>query len=98
MRGAEIVDGTNQIHPDVPRGGAPGQGPAPASQRHQALAEGGIEPFNVGSIEHARAALRAAAELFDLRGGAGDDTTLNTDHAPLDRVLDDLGNMKHLPA
>lgn len=46
--------------------GAPSQGPAPAGERGQALTEGGIEPFDIGGVEHAIAALRAAAERFHL--------------------------------
>src|SRR5262249_62144518 len=98
MVGGEVVDGTDQIHPRVQRGGAPGQGPAPAGESRQALTEGGIESFNVSGVDHARAALRAAAELFDLRGRASENAALNTDHMPLNIVLDDLRNMKDFPA
>lgn len=91
MRSAEVVDGADQLPPRVQRGGAPRPGPAPAGQRRQALTAGGIEPFTVGGVEHAVAALRAAAALCDLRGRAGHNAPLHTDHAPLDRVLDDLG-------
>src|SRR5713226_6931380 len=97
MVGAEVVDRADQIHPVVKRSGATGQGSTPAGERSQALAEGGIEPFNVGGVDHAVAALRAAAELFDLRGRAGQNAALDTDHAPLNVVLDNLSNIEGFP-
>ena len=71
MIGAEVVDGADQVHSVVKCRGAAGQGSTPAGERRQALAEGGIEPFDVSGVDHASAALRAAAELFDLRCRAG---------------------------
>src|SRR4029453_15557579 len=79
MIGAEVVDRTDQIPPRLQRGGASGQGPAPASKRGQALAEGGVESFNGGGVDYALAPLRAAAPLFDLSCGAGHNAPLGTD-------------------
>src|SRR5262245_36925906 len=89
MISAEIVDGTDQIHPRVQRGGAPRQGPAPAGECGQTLAEGSIESFNVGSVNHALA-LRALNKLFDLRRWAGQNPVFDTGHPPRQVMLDDL--------
>jgi hypothetical protein len=98
MVGAEIVDGADQIHPRVQRNGAPSQGSAPAGERSQALTESGIEPFDIRGVKHATTTLRAAPELLGLGGCAGENAALNTDHAPLRVVLDDLRDMEGFPA
>src|SRR5262249_52897725 len=93
MKGAEGVYEADQVHPVVKRSGAPGQGPAPAGEHGPALAEGGIEPFNGSGVDDAIAALRAAAKRLDLGCRASKNAMLNTDHAPLDTMLDDLHNI-----
>src|SRR5262249_2593523 len=70
MRRAEVVDSADQIHSHLPRGGAPGQGPAPAGQGRQTRAQGGREPCNVGGGEAAPPPPRPAAGPFPLRGPA----------------------------
>ena len=97
VRRAKVVDCADQIHPVFQRAALAGQRPPAARQRGQALAEGGVEPFNVGGVEHAGTALRAAAQLFDLRRRAGQNAALDADHPPLHVVLDDLGDMEVSP-
>src|SRR5712692_1497682 len=96
MIGAEVVDRADQVPPIAERGGAPGQGTAPTGEGSQAFAEGGVEPFNVGGVDYP-VPLRAAANLFDLRGGAGQDSALGADHTPLNIGLDDLSNIEEFP-
>ena len=79
------------------QGGSASGRARPGRWAAQAFAEGGIESFNVGGVDHPRAALRAAAERFDLRGSTGHNATLHPDHTPSDRVLDHLRNSKGVP-
>ena len=93
VRRAKVVDYTDQVHPVRQRTALAGERPPAAPQRGQALAEGGVEPFNVGSVEHAGTALRAAAQLFDSRRRASQNMVLDANPAALNIVLDDLGDM-----
>ena len=97
MRRAKVVDCADQIHPVFQRAALAGERPPAARQRGQALAEGGVEPFNVGGVEHAGTALRAVAQLFDLRRRASQNAALDADHTPLHVVLADLGDMEVFP-
>ncbi len=97
VRRAKGVDCSNQIHPVLQRAALAGQRPTAACQRGEAFAEGGVEPFNVGGVEHAGAALRAAAHLFDLRRRARQNAALDADHLPLHVVLDDLRKIAVVP-
>src|SRR5882724_2639741 len=97
MISAEVVDGADQIHPVVQGDGAASQGPAPAGEGRQALAEGSIKPFNVGGVDHAGAALRAAPELLDLSRPASENTALDTHDAAVGVMLDDLRNLEGFP-
>src|SRR5713101_4951704 len=84
-----VVDRADQVPPIVERGGAPGQGAAPAGKDSQAFAAGGVKPCNIGGVDYP-VPLRAAANLFALHGGAGQDAALDTDHTTLNIGLDDL--------
>ncbi len=97
VRRAKVVDCADQVHPVLQRAALAGQRPPAARQRGQALAEGGVEPFNVGGVEHAGTALRAAAQLFDLRRCAGQNAALDAGHTPLHIVLDDLSDIEAFP-
>ena len=83
VRRAKVVDCTDQGHPVLQRAALAGQRPTAARQRGESLAEGGVEPFNVGGVDHAGTALRAAAQLIDLRRCAGENAALDAGHTPL---------------
>src|SRR5262249_56305650 len=92
VRCAKVVDCPEQVHPVLQRAALASQGPIAARQRGQTLAEGGVEPFNVGGIDHASPARPAAANLFYLPRGAHPKAALDADHPPLHVVLDDPRN------
>ena len=93
---AEVIDGADQVHPVVQGGGASCQGTSLTRERGQPLAEGGIEAFNIGSVDHT-VALREASELLDLCGRASKNAAHDTNHVSVGVVLDDLGNMDVFP-
>src|SRR5262249_38641611 len=97
VRCAKVVDCPDQVHPVLQRAALASQGPIAARQRGQTPAEGGVEPFNVGGIDHASPARPAAANLFDLPGGASPNTALHADHPPLHGDIDHRRNREEFP-
>ena len=76
VRGTEVIDRADQIHPVLQGQQAAGQCPASAGQRRQAFPECGVQPLKVGSIDHA-VALRAPPQCLDACRGPGDEAALN---------------------
>jgi len=72
----EIVDAAEDIHAVLQGGAVASQVTGPTEQASQTLAEGGIEPFDVGSIYYA-ASLCCLEQLLDHRFGSLDDEALD---------------------
>jgi hypothetical protein len=69
----EVVDATDQIHVRLQGFDLPSQSATTPHQTGQALAEGGVEPFNEGGVDGARSP-------------AGDNQTLNQFSAALNNA------------
>src|SRR3989442_4463547 len=91
VRGAEVVDGTNEIHAMLQRQRATYQGPASARQRSEALTKRRIEPFDVGGIDDP-SAVRAASERLDAGRRAIDHAALGLNHVPPLLPFDHFGD------
>ena len=91
MWGAKIIDGTDQIHPLMPRHWPARQRPTSPCQRRETRAERSIEPFDVGGVDD-YVTLRTTPERLDARGRACNDAPLHGDNAPLLVAFHDLGD------
>ena len=96
MISTEVVNRSNQIHPDSQRGGLSQETPPAAHQTGQPRPEGGIESFDVGRINHA-AALRSSQQVVDLGLRALPDAAEDTHDMPLGILFDDLCNHNPIP-
>src|SRR5258708_27432052 len=81
VRGAEVVDGTNEIHAMLQRQRATYQGPASARQRSEALTKRRIEPFDVGGVDHP-SAVRATPQRLDAGRRATDNSPVCLTNVP----------------
>src|SRR5712692_1265348 len=92
----KVVDRANQIHPVLQRLPPTRQCPAAACQRCQALAEGRVEPLDVGGVDDA-VPLRAASERLDACRRALYDAPLDIDDTPLGIAFHDLCDAEVAP-
>jgi hypothetical protein len=96
MRRAEVVDAANQVHALLKKIRSASQGSAAPRQTGQALAKGGIEPFDVGSVE--TTITLAALEHPPNHGfTALDNAALDLQDTP-DAPLDDLSDGDFRPS
>ena len=72
----EIVDAAEDVHAVLQSGTLASQMTGTAEQASETLAEGGIEPFDVGGINDT-ASLCGLEELFDHRFGSLDNDALD---------------------
>jgi len=76
MEVAKVVDTAQDPHTSTQGGILLRQGARATRQRSQALAKGGIEPFNKGGVDHPTA-LGPAQQLLDQGNGTLDNAALN---------------------
>src|SRR4029077_19461409 len=81
MRCGEIIDRPDEIHAMLQRQGAARQRTPAACQRGQPCTEGGVEPLNVGRIDHP-VPLRPASKRLHPCRCAIDHTAFRVDHSP----------------
>jgi hypothetical protein len=96
MRCAQVIDSAHHEHPLVQRQGLTGQRPAPARQRREAFPKRGVQPLNVGRIDHA-VPLRAASERLHTCWRASDNAALGLDDTPPLIAFDHLGDQDVAP-
>ena len=96
MCGAEIIDRTNKVHPMFQRTQMTRQSTSPSRQRREVLAEGRIQPLNIGRIDHA-IALRLAPQCLHMRWRAINHTPFDLNHPSPLVALHDLGNADVAP-
>ena len=94
--GTKVIDRTNQIHPVMERQRAPRQRPPSTSQRCQPFAECGVEPLDVGGVDHP-VPVRATPERLDAGWCAIRDAERDGNHSPLCIALHDLRNAEVAP-
>ncbi len=96
MLSAKVIDRADQLQALFQGGGQTGRGATPARQRGQALAEGGVEPFNERRIESA-GVVGASKQHLNLSLRSLENTAGDADHTAVGVLLDDLGNTDVLP-
>src|SRR5262245_28784078 len=88
---AKVIDGSEQIHPVLKRDALACQCLTAARPRLQPLAQGGIEPLDVGCIDDA-CPLRGRQSLLDPYGSAPRDPPLDVNNASFLVAFDHLDN------
>src|SRR6266699_402554 len=96
MRGAEIIDRTDEIHAMLQRQRAARQRTPSACQRCQPLTKRRVQPLDVRGIDHAFP-LRPASERLDACRRTIDNAAFGLDHPPPLVALDDLGDQNMTP-
>jgi hypothetical protein len=97
VRSTKIIDRADQIHSVLESQWAPRQRPPSPCKRCQPFAECGIEPLDVGRVEHP-VAVRAVPERLDAGGCAIHDAALNVNYSPLGIPFHDLRKAEVAPA
>jgi len=96
MLGAEVVDRTIQIHRTVQRRRLACQSSTPPNQCCNTRAKGGVQPFDVSSV-NGTSALCSLQQGLHLVHGALDQTPLMGDNSFASILPDDLGHRDAIP-
>ena len=96
MRGTEIIDRPDQVHPMVQRQCAARQCTPSTSQRYQTLTKRRVQPLDVRRVDHA-VALGPTPERLNARWGAIHEAAFDVDDTPLGVALHDLGDAEVAP-
>jgi hypothetical protein len=92
----KVVNGSNQIQPDLQGQRLSRQGASPANQTRQARPKGRIQAFDISGIDHS-AVLSLLQHSSDLCQRALNHMAGHTDHMPLSILFNDLSNQDVIP-
>jgi hypothetical protein len=96
VRRAEVIDRPDQIQFVMQCQRATCQCAASPRQRRQTFSERGVQPLDIGRVDHA-VALRAMPEHLDARWRTIHNAAFDVDHTPLRIALDNLSNTDVFP-